>query len=146
MSRQAAFKRFGEPVNPATGERIVARSITSLRERTEKVFALIAASEYDDLGLFMHPQTAQELSAELIADTWRSALSEVGTLEHCVDTSLELPGGAPLADDEQIIGTVVGSTILECEAGRLQGRVAFDEQSRVVGLLIVPVDYEPLPF
>lgn len=146
MSRQAAFKRFGEPVDPHDGNPIVARTIADLKERTEKVLALIAAGQYDDLELMMHPQTAQELPTSLIADTWRSVLSEVGSLERCVNTALELPGGTPLADDDQILGTVVGATMLECEAGRLRGRVAFDEQSRVVGLLIVPVDHGPLPF
>ena len=146
MTRQAAFKRFGKPVDPESGEHIAPRSISGLQERTEKVFTLIAAGNYDDLGLLMNPQTAQELPAPLIADTWRSVLTEVGNLERCIDTELELSDGTSLDDDEQIVGTVIGATILHCEAGQLRGRVAFDEQSKVVGLLIIPMDHGPLPF
>lgn len=146
MSRQAAFKRFGKPVDPENGEHITPRSVRGLQERTEKVFTLIAGGSYDDLGLLMNAQTAQELPAPPIADTWRSALSEVGALQCCSDSGLELPGGAPLDEDEQIIGTVIGTTTLECEAGQLRGRVAFDERSQVVGLLIVPLDHGRLPF
>lgn len=146
MTRQAAFKRFGKPVDPENGEHIPPRSVQGLHELTEKVFALIAKGDYDDLGLVMNEQTAQELPASLIADTWRSVLAELGALERCNDTGLELPGGTPLDDDDQIIGTVIGATTLECEAGQLRGRVAFDENSQVVGLLIVPLDHGPLPF
>lgn len=146
MTRQAAFKRFGEPVDPESGEQIVPRSIRGLSERTEEVFALIAAGDYDGLELLMHPQAARELPAPVIADTWRAVLSEVGNLGSCTETRLELPGGAPLDEDDRIIGTVIGATVLDCEAGRVRGRVAFDEESRVVGLLLVPLDHGPLPF
>lgn len=137
MTRQAAFKRFGKPIDPENGEHIAPRSIEGLRERTDKVFTLISDGNYDDLGLMMNEQTAQELPAALIADTWRSVLTEIGALQCCSGTGLELPGGSPLNEDEQIIGTVIGSTVLACEAGQLRGRVAFDEQSQVVGLLMV---------
>lgn len=146
MTRQAAFKRFGEPVDPENGETIGARTADGVRQRTEQVFGLIAAGDYDGLSPLMHPQTAEELPAALIADTWRAVLSEVGTLEHCLDTHVELPGGALLADDEEIIGVVVGVTVLDCEAGQLAGRVAFDDQLQVVGLLMVPLDQKRLPF
>ena len=146
MTRQAAFKRFGKPVDPENGEHITPRSMEGLRELTEKVFALISDGNYEDLGPLVNEQTAQELPAALIADTWRSVLTEVGVLQGCRGTGLELPGGSPLDEDEQIIGTVVGNTILECEAGQLRGRVAFNEQSQVVGLLIIPLDHGPLPF
>lgn len=146
MSRQAAFKRFGEPVDPRRGDTIGTRGVQDIRELTEGVFALMAGGDYDGLAKLMHPVTAQELPTELIADTWRAVLAEVGTLERFLDTRIELPGGTPIADGEQVIGSVIGATVLDCGAGQVRGRVAFDDQSKIVGLLLVPMEHGPLPF
>lgn len=146
MSRQAAFKRFGKPVDPATGEQLSTRDAAGIRELTEGVFTLIAAGDYEHLGALMHPVTAQELPPAMIAETWRAVLAEVGSLERCVETRVELPGGTPLAEGDEVIGIVVGATVLDCEAGQVRGRVAFDEQSKVVGLLVLPMKHGPLPF
>jgi hypothetical protein len=60
---------------------------------------------------------------------------------------VELPGGETVvADDDAIVGIVVGATVLACEAGELAGRAAFDDAGLIVGLLIVPVGHAPLPF
>lgn len=148
MSRQAAFKRFGEVTNPANGRRItgVRMSIDQIQLTTERVFGLIAAGEYDKLEQLLHPEVRSELPASLIAETWASVLTEVGAKESYVDTHVVLPAGEPIEEDDQILGTVVGVTTLNCEAGEMMGRVAVDDRHRVVGILIVPPDYSPLPF
>lgn len=147
MSRQAAFKRFGEPTGPRAGERVRSRSIAAVPELTERVFALISAAEYTPLAELMHPRTAEELPVGVIAEAWRRALGEVGALQGCSGTRVELPRGGALDPQGTAVGTVVGVTTLEHEAGELQGRVAFDESHRVVGLLLVPVDHVgELPF
>lgn len=146
MTRQAAFKRFGRPVDPSTGDEITPRSVRDVVDLTERVFALIAAGDYDQLTPLMHPQTLQEIPPALIADTWRKVLTEVGALERCEGTHVELPGGTAIESDEQVVGTVVGATTLECEAGSLHGRVAVSDESLVVGMLLVPTDHGPLPF
>ena len=146
MTRQAAFKRFGKPVDPATGKTLQTRGIDQVRERTEQVFALIAAGDYEGLAEILHPATAQELSPELIAETWRRVLGDVGELQQCRDTRVELPGGEVIADDDRVIGTVIGATTLECEAGVAVGRVALDEDAKVVGILLLPENHGPLPF
>lgn len=147
MSRQAAFKRFGEVTNPADGRRITgaAMSIDRVRRITEQVFDLIGSGQYDDLEQLIHPDVRPELPASLIADTWARMLTEVGATESYADTHVVLPAGERIDEDEQILGTVVGVTTLKCEAGDMMGRVAVDDQLRVVGLLIVTPDSTP-PF
>lgn len=146
MTRQAAYKRFGAPTDPRTGERIAKRAVADVVELTELVFTLIAAGDYDQLARLMHPSTALELSPDVIAATWQSVLSEVGELSEMNDTRVELQDGVAVEADEQVLGTVIGTTVLECEAGQLVGRVAFSDDAKVVGLLIVPLDHGPLPF
>lgn len=148
MSRQAAFKRFGEVTNPVNGERITGApmSIEEVRRTTEQVFELISAGEYDTLEQLIHPEVRDELPSSLIAETWTRLLSEVGSKESHGDTHVVLPAGERINDDDQILGTVVGVTTLHCEAGEMMGRVALDEQLRVVGLLIVTPDASSVPF
>lgn len=148
MSRQAAFKRFGEVTNPADGRKITGArmSIDQVQRTTEGVFDLISAGAHDKLEQLIHPEVRSELPASLIAETWASVLTEVGAKESYMDTHVVLPAGERIEEDDQILGTVVGVTILNCEAGEMMGRVAVDDQHRVVGILIVPPDYSPLPF
>lgn len=146
MSRQAAFKRFGRPVDPRTGTRIEPRSVADVVGLTERVFTLIAAGDYETLMPLLHPQAARELTPDVIAETWRRVLAEVGTLQGAAGTHVELPGGGPVSSDDEVVGTVVGATTLECEAGQVHGRVAVADDGQVVGLLLVPTDHGPLPF
>ena len=148
MSRQAAFKRFGEVTNPATGERIrrTAMSITEVQEMTERVFELIGSGEHDRLQELIHPEAREELPAELITETWARLLGEVGAVESYEDTHVSLPAGERLDELDSVLGTVVGVTTLACEAGQMMGRVALDDQQRIVGLLIVSPEQSPLPF
>lgn len=147
MSKQAAFKRFGEPVDPRTGSPLATRSIDTVLSSTERVFKLIAAGDYEALTALMNPATVEELPASQVGDTWRHVLSEVGELEQFTGTHAELPGGeSTLSHDDEVAGIIVGTTVLECEAGEVQGRVAFDEQSLIVGILLVPLGHTPLLF
>ncbi|MCK6067034.1 MULTISPECIES: hypothetical protein [Microbacterium] len=147
MTRQAAFKRFGKPVDPVGGEPLVRRGVADVRTLTEHVFTLIATGDHAGLSQAMHPVTARELPAETIAETWRTVLGEVGALQGFQNTRVEVPGGGEvLTDDDAVVGTVVGATTLVCEAGEISGRVAVDDQGLVVGILLVPTDHAPLPF
>lgn len=148
MSRQAAFKRFGEVTNPATGQTIegAVMSIEKIRTLTEQVFSYISAAEYESLEPLMHPDVRSELPAPLIAETWARVLADVGAKESYSDTHVSFPAGERIEEDDQLLGTVVGVTTLQCEAGEVMGRVAFDDQLRIVGLLLVDPIQSPLPF
>ena len=121
-------------------------SIAHIRESTERVFDLISTADYEALEQLIHPEVRKDLPSSLIAETWGRVLTDVGSKESFEDTHVALPAGERIEDDEQILGTVVGVTTVKCEAGELTGRVAFDDQHRVVGILIVPAGTNDLPF
>lgn len=121
-------------------------SIAAIQTFTEQVFDHISAGDYASLERMMHPDVRSELPESLISETWARVLSEIGQKESFSDTHVALPAGERLTEDEQVLGTVVGVTTLNCEAGEVMGRVAVDDQQRVVGILIVPLDHAPLPF
>ena len=121
-------------------------SIEKIRSITEQVFDQISSGDYGSLERLIHPDVRTELPESLISETWARVLTEVGRRESYSDTHVVLPAGERIDEDDQLLGTVVGVTTLNCEAGELMGRVAVDDQLRVVGLLIVPTDQSPLPF
>ena len=120
MSRQAAFKRFGRPADPRNGDPMTTRTITGLIEATEATFRLIADGSHDELQARLNPRVREQLTPQLIGDTWVVALGMVGELEGFEGTRVELHDGTPLDADERVIGTVIGATVLRCEeaAGR----------------------------
>ncbi len=117
-----------------------------LIEATERVFTRLDAGDYDAIREWMPDDVASVLTREVVLDTWARAVSETGNLERCTGTHLEASDGSAVEAGEAVLGVVIGSTELVCEAGSWVGRVAFDDQGRIAGLLVVPPGTTDLPF
>jgi hypothetical protein len=144
-SRQAAFKRFGTPRDPRTGGAMVRTGRAGVVETTERVFAALDAGRHDELCAMMPDDVARVLTRDVLLDVWARAVADTGNLVRCRDTAVELPEGEH-APAGELLGTVVGATTLVCEAGEWQGRVALDQDDRLLGLLVVPPGATDLPF
>ncbi|NEK85089.1 hypothetical protein GCU60_04830 [Blastococcus saxobsidens] len=147
ITRQAAFKRFGSPRDPRTGGTMRPATTTDdVAALTERVFRLVDAGDHDTLRTLMTEETAAVLTADLVLGTWARAVADTGNLMGCRGTGVELLDGTPVEAGETVLGSLVGHTVLECEAGHWLGRVALDPERRIVGLLVVPPDHGELPF
>lgn len=146
ITRQAAFKRFGRPRDPRTGEDMTPTDLAPLIALTERVFTLMDTGDYDSLRSLMSEQAGQELTRDLVLDTWAQVVAESGNLTGCRDTRLESIEGTVLDSVDATLGLAVGQTTIDCEVGEWWGRVAYDPDQRIVGLLVVPVDTPDLPF
>jgi hypothetical protein len=144
-TRQAAFKRFGAPLDPRDGRPTTPSPTDGLDLATEELFRRLDAGDYDHLRALMPDEVAAALTRDLVLGTWAAAVREAGRLERCEATRLELPDGSPVEEGVPVLGAVVAATGLVCEAGSWLGRVAWDE-ARVVGLLVVPPGTSGLPF
>lgn len=138
ITRQAAFQRFGGPRDPRTGDPMTGTSTADLVAATEDVFARIDAGDHDAVRARMPDDVAAVLTREVVLDTWARAVADTGNLERCRGTRLELPDGTAVDEGDDVLGTVIGHTELVCEAGTWIGRVAWDEQRQIAGLLVVP--------
>lgn len=154
VTRQAAFKRFGKVSNTLTGETMTARSIDHLKKSAEKFFTYVSKGEEELAMGMIHPAVRKELPWETIAATWNGCLTEFGALEGFSDTYVTFPGGLSPVETPgamgvgKMLGVAVVVTTLNQEAGELMGRVAFDTDDAVVGILYLPADAtaETLPF
>lgn len=152
MSRQAAFKRFGKPTDPTTGEKMTQRNTADLPALTEKFFTHVAKGEEELAMGMMHPRVRKELPWESIVDVWKQVLQEAGELEGFDNTFVTTPKGMKPESSllgkamGKIMGTVVIVTTIKLEAGEIMGRLAFDNDDAIVGILYVPVDETQVAF
>lgn len=133
---------------------MTARNIDHLAALTETLFAHVSRGDEELTMGMIHPTVRKELPWQAIADTWSRCLTEYGRWESASDTFVTHPGGTSAVDDltslgtNKVLGIAVGVTRLNHEAGEIVGRVAFDQDDAVVGILLLPLDSpaESLPF
>ncbi len=151
VSRQAAFKRFGK-INTPEGDTLMPRPVNHLKQTAQQFFTLVSEGQEDLAMAMLNPNVREELNWDVISQVWQTCLEEAGTLERFSDTFITHPQGtsaiAQAGEPEQILGTAVVVTTLEQEAGSTTGRIAFDGDDLITGILYLnpeaPLD--PLPF
>lgn len=154
ITRQAAFKRFGTTTNILTGEQMTPRNLNEPKRLTEQFFTHVSRGEEELAMGMIHPTARKELPWTDIAEVWNQCLTEFGSLESITKTYVTYPGGiSPLNElsemsDGKLLGIAVGVTALRQEAGEVMGRVAFDQDNAIVGVLYLPTDTKAadLPF
>lgn len=128
-SRQAAFQRFGRPVDPRTGQDM-ARDTDLLPGAAEKAVTLLAdltAGRWADVRRDFDTRMAAELTTDKIVEVWAQVVGMIGAYERM---------GEPIA--LRIGGHTVVNVPLHCEAGELTGRVSFNDDGTVSGLFLLP--------
>lgn len=127
-SRQAAFQRFGRPVDPRTGV-AMAESITP--EATERGVALLVnlvEGNYAEVRRnFDETMTNAVGTDAAVAGIWAQLAGMVGVYERM---------GEPFA--HQLGDYTAIDVPLEFEAGTLTARVAYDSAGQVAGLRFLP--------
>jgi hypothetical protein len=126
-TRQAAFQRFGRPVDPRTGTPMSRVIVPGAADRARAIVTSLAAGQWDaarrDFGQLM----LAGLDAGRLAGAWALTIGQVGRFERAGEAE-----AAPVPD-----GTVV-DTPLYFEAGERTLRVSFGPDGTVTGLFIRP--------
>ena len=126
-TRQAAFQRFGRPVDPRTGEPMTRTALPGAEERAIAIFANIAARQWEAARADFGPKMLEGLSASRLGDGWVRTAARIGRYE-----GMGEPFTQPLGDH------AIVDIPLHFEAGEAIGRVTFDADGKVVGLFIRP--------
>lgn len=127
-SRQAAFQRFGTPIDPRTGmimER--QKTLPEAADRAVALLAAVAAHRWNDAVADFGPTLTAGLSPDDLADAYASAVAVGGALE---------------GQDEPQVVALAGATVVEVvlhhEAADFLGRVSFGPDGKIVGLWFLP--------
>jgi hypothetical protein len=129
-TRQAAFQRFGRPIDPRTGEQMSQAVLPGAGDKAIALFSDWVEGRYDDVAAANFDATmTTELPVGKIAAAWAQIIGMVGTYQRM---------GEPFV--RQLGDYTVVDVPMEFEASEMKGRVAFNAGGQVSGLFILNPD------
>lgn len=129
VTRQAAFQRFGKPIDPRTGEPMTKTLIPQADVMAVDLLNRIRGGEWAVVVSRFTAQMAAAIDGPGLADAWASVIALGGEVESIGSPFVRLHG----------LHTVVDVAI-EQEAGATTMRVAYDTDGRIAGLFFLDPD------
>ncbi len=132
VTRQAAFQRFGKPIDPRTGapmDKTITMTDPAGRART--IVQQVLDGRMDLARATFNAQVGEAFTDEVRANGLATVAGMVGAFERIGD-------GEPFT--RRIGDHTVVDIPLEYEAGEMKARVAFDTDEKVAGLVIIPAE------
>jgi hypothetical protein len=126
-TRQAAFQRFGRPVDPRTGQPMVRDVPPALANRAVTIFVHYAEGRWEETRRDFDENLRERLDTARLAAGWAHTVGMIGGLERM---------GEPIA--RQAGDDTVVTVPLHFEAAEAAGMVRFDHNGKVAGLAIRP--------
>lgn len=134
-TRQAAFQRFGRPLDPRTGAAMAESIRPEMIERGVTLLVNLIEGNYADVRRdFDETMTNVVGTDAAVAAIWAQLAGLIGQYERM---------GEPFA--HQLGDYTAIDVPLEFEAGSLTARVSYDAQGKVAGLRFLPVTSESWP-
>jgi hypothetical protein len=125
-TRQAAFQRFGKPVDPRTG-----RAMTpALPDATDRALALMSdytAARFERVRDDFDETMRRELGTEQLASVWAQVVGSVGAFERFGEPVVHAAGDLTVVD-----------VLMHFEAGTAVAQVSFRREGTVAGLFLRP--------
>ncbi|QUX26681.1 DUF3887 domain-containing protein [Nocardiopsis akebiae] len=126
VSRQAAFQRYGKPIDPRTGEPMNTTPLPGAAELAVSVIEDLASGRWSHVTERFDPAMSDGLSQDALAAAWAQIIGLVGAFEGHGE-----PEAARAGD------VTVTNTPLSFEAGDYTARIAFRDDRTVAGLHIL---------
>jgi hypothetical protein len=132
VTRQAAFQRFGKPIDPRTGKPMdKAVRMTGAAERAAAIVSDILDGRMDQVRPFFTAQVLAAFTDQARGDTLAAIAGLVGAFEG-------------YGQGEPFVRRVGDYTVVDIpmryEAGDMKARVAFDADEKVAGFFILNPD------
>lgn len=132
VTRQAAFQRFGKPIDPRTGEPMDKTvRMTDAAERAVAILTDVLEDRMDAARPAFNAQVLELFTDKVRGDALATVAGLVGAFEG-------------YGDAEPFVRRVGDYTMVDIpmryEAGDMKGRVAFDDDEKVAGLSILLPD------
>jgi hypothetical protein len=122
-TRQAAFQRFGRPLDPRTGVPMAEEILPGAAERGAALLADVADHRWEQVTAGFDERMAKALDAPGLAEAWAQVVGMAGDYQGM---------GEPTA--RQLGQYTVVDVPLRFEAAELTGRVSYDHAGQVAGL------------
>ena len=128
VSRQAAFQRFGHPVDPRTGRPMGDAMLPGAAEKATELMINWIEERYDDVMPELNELTLERLTAlGGLPAAWAMLIGTVGAYEGMGEAGARQAGDLTIVDIPMTF-----------ESGEMKGRVVYDKQGKVAGLFVLP--------
>jgi hypothetical protein len=130
VTRQAAFQRFGKPIDPRTGEPMDKTvRMTDAAERAVKIVTDVLDGRMDQARPSFNAEVLAAFTDEVRGNALATVAGLVGAFEG-------------FGQDDPFVRRIGDHTVVDIplryEAGDMKARVAFDADEKVAGLFILP--------
>jgi uncharacterized protein DUF3887 len=125
-SRQAAFQRFGRPIDPRTGKPMAQALLPNASSHAVDLLIEYTAGNYDTVRRDFDDTMLEALPVEKLASAHAQVTGMVGTYEGMGDPFARVIGDHTVVD-----------VPLRFEAGDMVGRVAYRTDGKVAGLFVL---------
>jgi len=126
-TRQAAFQRFGRPVDPRTGIPMSRDVPPGTADRAVALVTRLAQGRWEEVTGEFDERMRERVDARRLADGWAHTVGMIGGFERMGEPFAHRAG-----DD------IVVDIPLHFEAGEASGFIRFDRDGKVAGLLLRP--------
>jgi hypothetical protein len=126
VSRQAAFQRYGKPIDPRTGEAMNTNPLPGAKELARTVITDLAHSRWADISARFDDTMGDRLTDEGLAEAWAHIVGLAGSYESHGDTEVVRAGDFTTTN-----------TLLNFEAGEFVARITFRDDQTIAGLYIL---------
>jgi hypothetical protein len=127
VSRQAAFQRFGKPIDPRTGEVMNTTPLPEAAPLAEAIIDSLTRGAWDEVADQFDTKMREGLTVDGLAAAWAQIVGLAGAYDHRGQTE------ASRAAD-----ITVTNTPLSFEAGDFTARISFRNDQTIAGLYILP--------
>jgi Protein of unknown function (DUF3887) len=131
ITRQAAFQRFGRPIDLRTGEHMTRAALPDAGERATEVLIDWMGTRYGDVVAELDAAMTSKLSADELASAWAQVIGVAGEYQGMGEPQVQQKGDYTVVD-----------VPLSFKNGLMTGRVVYDSEGRVSGLFVVMPDAE----
>ena len=125
-TRQAAFQRFGRPLDPRTGVPMAEEILPGTAERAAVLLADVAERRWEQATSGFNQRMAKAVDAQRLAAAWAQVVGMAGEYEGM---------GEPVA--HQAGDYTVVDVPLRFEAAEMTGQVSYDHAGQVAGLFFL---------
>jgi len=122
-TRQAAFQRFGQPLDPRTGTPMADAILPGVADRAVELLSYVITGEWTAACQDFDATMSQRLTPTALAAAWAQLIGMVGGFERLGEARVYQAGDYSVVD-----------VPLSCEAGEPIGRISYDRAGRVAGL------------
>jgi hypothetical protein len=127
VSRQAAFQRFGKPIDPRTGETMNTTPLPEAVTLVETIIDALARGRWGDVASRFDAQMRDALTEDGLAAAWAQVIGMAGAF----DTRGE-------SEAARAADITITNTPLAFEAGDFVARISFHDDQTIAGLYILP--------